>query len=97
MGWGAAQAPQLLAALEYVRNHYPEGAAKMMIDMFDGNKFSKKTKAKLKQVCETFVHGADWSDLKEGEKSGEEGEKSGEEGGKSGEEGEKSGSCCTIL
>ena len=42
----------------------------MMIDMFDGNKFSKKTKAKLKQVCETFVHTDWWWDLKEGEKSG---------------------------
>ena len=68
--WGGdAQAPRLLAALEYVRDHYPEGAAKMGIDMFYGNKFSKETKAKLKQVCEAFVDPY-WLDLKEGEKSG---------------------------
>ena len=71
LGWGDAQAPRLLAALEYVRDHYPEGAAKMRIDMFEGNKFSKKTKAKLKQVCETFVRtDRSWWDLKVGEKSG---------------------------
>ena len=71
LGWGDAQAPRLLAALEYVRDHYPEGAAKMSIAMFTGNKFSKKTKAKLKQVCETFVNtDRDWWDLKVGEKSG---------------------------
>ena len=56
LGWGDAQAPRLLAALEYVRDHYPEGAAKMGIGMFDGNTFSKNTKAKLKQVCETFAN-----------------------------------------
>ena len=71
LGWGDAQAPRLLAALEYVRDHYPEGAAKMGISMFAGNEFSKKTKAKLKQVCEAFVRtDRDWWDLKEGEKSG---------------------------
>ena len=71
LGWGDAQAPRLLAALEYVRDHYPEGATKMSIRMFDGNTFSKKTKAKLKQVCETFVNtDRDWWDLKVGEKSG---------------------------
>ena len=71
LGWGDAQAPRLLAALEYVRDHYPEGATKMSIRMFDGNTFSKKTKAKLKQVCETFVDtDSSWWDLKEGEKSG---------------------------
>ena len=69
LGWGDAQAPRLLAALEYVRDHYPEDSEKMVIDMSDGNKFSKKTKAKLKQVCEAFVHPY-WLDLKEGEKSG---------------------------
>ena len=72
LGWGDEQAPRLLAALEYVRDHYPEGAAKMHIDGFRGNKYSKKTKAKLKQVCETFVDTTDrdrW-DLKVGEKSG---------------------------
>ena len=30
LGWGNAQAPQLLAALEYVRDHYPQGAEKML-------------------------------------------------------------------
>ena len=71
LGWGDEQAPRLLAALEYVRDHYPEGAAKMHIYMFDGNHFSKKTKAKLKQVCETFVRtDRSWWDLKVGEKSG---------------------------
>ena len=71
LGWGDEQAPRLLAALEYVRDHYPEGAAKMSIDMFDGNMFSKKTKAKLKRVCEAFVHtDMFWWDLKEGDKSG---------------------------
>ena len=69
LGWGDEQAPRLLAALEYVRDHYPEGAEKMAIGVFRGNKFSKKTKAKLKQVCETFVRTGGW-DLKEGEKSG---------------------------
>ena len=90
--WGGdAQAPRLLAALEYVRDHYPEGAAKMGISMFPGNKFSEETKAKLKQVCEAFVRtDRFWWDLNRGEKSGEEGEQSGEEG-------KKSGSCCTIL
>ena len=40
--------------------------------MCHGNKFSKETKAKLKQVCETFVDTEDyWWDLKRrGEKSG---------------------------
>ena len=71
LGWGDAQAPRLLAALEYVRDHYPEGAAKMDIEMLYGNEFSKETKAKLKQVCETFVDtDSDSWDLKEGEKSG---------------------------
>ena len=71
LGWGDAQAPRLLAALEYVRDHYPEGAKKMDISMFPGNKFSKKTKAKLKQVCEAFVDtDRGWWDLKEGDKSG---------------------------
>ena len=69
LGWGDEQAPRLLAALEYVRDHYPEGAAKMGIAMLHGNEFSKKTKAKLKQVCEAFVRTDMW-DLKEGEKSG---------------------------
>ena len=55
LGWGDAQAPRLLAALEYVRDHYPEGAAKITISMFDDNTFSEETKAKLKQVCETFT------------------------------------------
>ena len=33
--------------------------------MCHGNKFSKETKAKLKQVCEAFVHtDRDWWDLK---------------------------------
>ena len=52
LGWGDKQAPRLLAALEYVRDHYPEGAAKMEICLFEGNHFSKETKAKLKQVWE---------------------------------------------
>ena len=56
LGWGDAQAPRLLAALEYVRDHYPEGAAKMDIGMFYGNKFSEETEAKLGQVCETFAN-----------------------------------------
>ena len=47
--------PQLLAALEHVRDHYPEGAEKMHINVFAGNKFSEETKAKLRQVCETFA------------------------------------------
>ena len=71
LGWGDEQAPRLLAALEYVRDHYPEGAAKMSISMLPGNTFSEKTKAKLKQVCETFVRtDRSWWDLKAGEKSG---------------------------
>ena len=69
LGWGDAQAPRLLAALEYVRDHYPEGAAKMSISMFHGNHFSEETKAKLTQVCETFVRTDMW-DLNAGEKSG---------------------------
>jgi len=55
LGWGDAQAPRLLAALEYVRDHYPEGAAKMEIGMFFGNEFSEETTAKLRQVCEAFA------------------------------------------
>ena len=71
LGWGDEQAPRLLAALEYVRDHYPEGAEKISIGMFFRNTFSEETKAKLKQVCETFVNtDRDWWDLKVGEKSG---------------------------
>ena len=55
LGWGDTQAPRLLAALEYVRDHYPEGAEKMDIVMSDGNTFSEDTKAKIEQVCETFA------------------------------------------
>ena len=54
LGWGDAQAPRLLAALEYVRDHYPEGAAKMAIG-FRGNNFSEETMAKFKQVSENFA------------------------------------------
>ena len=56
LGWGDEQAPRLLAALEYVRDHYPEGAAKMDIHMFYGNEFSEETKAKIEQVCEKFAN-----------------------------------------
>ena len=55
LGWGDAQAPRLLAALEYVRDHYPEGAEKMRIWMKYGNTFSEETKAKVEQVCEKFA------------------------------------------
>ena len=55
LGWGDAQAPRLLAALEYVRDHYPEGAEKMAIRMFLVNEFSEEAKAKFEQVCETFA------------------------------------------
>ena len=48
LGWSDEQAPRLLAALEYVRDHYPEGAKKISISAFSGNKFSEETKAKLK-------------------------------------------------
>ena len=54
LGWGDAQAPRLLAALEYVRDHYPEGAEKMAIG-FQGNNFSEETMAKFKQVSENFA------------------------------------------
>ena len=54
--WGDEQAPRLLAALEYVRDHYPEGAAKMDMNMFAGNTFSEETKAKVRQVCEKFAN-----------------------------------------
>ena len=56
LDWGDEQAPQLLAALEYVRDHYPEGAAKMTIIVFTGNKFSEETKAKVRQVCSKFAN-----------------------------------------
>ena len=56
LGWGDAQAPRLLAALEYVRDHYPEGAATMAIGVFDRNEFSEETKAKVEQVCENFAY-----------------------------------------
>ena len=56
LGWGDEQAPQLLAALEYVRDHYPEGAKKMRISIFDGNNFSRNTKMKIKKVCQKFFH-----------------------------------------
>ena len=56
MGWGDEQAPRLLAALEYVRDHYPEGAEKMDIVMFEGNTFSEDTKVKVRQVCEKFAN-----------------------------------------
>ena len=55
LGWGDAQAPRLLAALEYVRDHYPEGAEKMTI-VFQGNNFSEETMAKIKQVSENFAN-----------------------------------------
>ena len=54
LGWGDEQAPRLLAALEYVRDHYPEGAAKMAIG-FQRNNFSEETMAKIKQVSENFA------------------------------------------
>ena len=54
LGLGDEQAPRLLAALEYVRDHYPEGAAKMAIG-FRGNNFSEETMAKFKQVSENFA------------------------------------------
>ena len=55
LGWGDEQAPRLLAALEYVRDHYPEGAEMMGISMFAGNTFSEETTAKIEQVCEKFA------------------------------------------
>ena len=36
LGWDDAQAPRLLAALEYVRDHYPEGAANIANRTYHG-------------------------------------------------------------
>ena len=60
LGWGDAQAPRLLAALEYVRDHYPEGGKKMKIGMFEGNACSKARRPRRRsstaaQVCEKFA------------------------------------------
>jgi hypothetical protein len=54
LGWGEEHAPQLLAALEHVRDHYPAGGARMAISL-SPNAFSDGTKAAIHRTCERYA------------------------------------------
>ena len=54
LGWGEEHAPQLLAALEHVRDHYPAGGARMAISL-SPNAFSDGTRAAIHRTCERYA------------------------------------------